>query len=256
MITAAAIGLIVGALLGMVGGGGSIMAVPALVYVVGMPISEAITSALVVVGASSAAAVIPRLKRDVVWWLALTVGATGALASFAGTALGRSLDAHSLMLAFSAIMIVAGIKMLLPTTSPALRKNTSATVLSRPARIGRALLTGGVVGFLTGLLGVGGGFLIVPALVLVLGLPMSVAAGTSLVIILLNSAGALVSHLQDLHLDWGLTAAFGIAAMVASFAGSRIAPILPESALRRGFAGLVVAAAVFTAGSGIISATS
>ncbi|MGO2005101.1 TSUP family transporter, partial [Arthrobacter rhombi] len=111
MIGAALVfGLIVGGLLGLVGGGGSILAVPALVYGVGMPLSAAIPSSLVVVGASSTMAVLPRIRRDVDWRLALIIGATGGATAFAGTAVNQLLDQQVLLIVFAAIMVLAGIR--------------------------------------------------------------------------------------------------------------------------------------------------
>ena len=117
IVTAAAFGLIVGALLGLVGGGGSILAVPALVYGVGLPLAAAIPTSLVVVGASSAVAVLPRLRSGVNWRLALIIGAAGTATAYLGAMVNRLLDPKILLLAFAAIMVFAGIRMLMPSTS-------------------------------------------------------------------------------------------------------------------------------------------
>ncbi len=109
----------------------------------------------------------------------------------------------------------------------------------------KALASGSIVGFLTGLFGVGGGFLIVPALVLLLGLPMGVAVGTSLVVVAVNSAAGFVSHAGDAELDYRLAAAFTLAAVVGSLLSSRVASRLPADKVRRWFAYLVRAVAAF-----------
>ena len=113
IIAAVVLGIIVGVLLGVVGGGGSILAVPALVYGVGLPLDQAIPTSLIVVGTASAVAVLPRLRGGVKRRLALIVGSSGIVTAFAGAAVNEFLDTHFLLLLFAAIMVVAGIRMLL-----------------------------------------------------------------------------------------------------------------------------------------------
>ncbi len=238
-------GLLVGALLGLVGGGGSILAVPALVYGVGMPLAAAIPSSLVVVGASSVAAVIPRLGKDIHWPVALTVGAAGGVVAFVGAAVNRLLPQELLLVLFAVIMVIAGIRMLWAARSGDGLGPDSADIVTWPWYLFRAIATGMVVGFLTGLLGVGGGFLIVPALVLMLGLPMTMAVGTSLVIVAINSAFAFVSQTGHLEVDWGLTSGFAVAAMGASYVAGRLGRRLPEKMLKTGFAALVLLVAAY-----------
>ncbi|BAS18269.1 hypothetical protein AHiyo8_65720 [Arthrobacter sp. Hiyo8] len=115
MIAALALGLFVGVVLGVVGGGGSIIAVPALVYGVGMSPAQAIPTSLLVVGVSSLAALIPRFREGINWPVVLLVGAAGIPAAWGGTAIGRLLDPNILMLAFAALMVIAGIRMLTRT---------------------------------------------------------------------------------------------------------------------------------------------
>ncbi|WP_209374150.1 sulfite exporter TauE/SafE family protein [Brevibacterium renqingii] len=250
MIAALGFGLIVGALLGLVGGGGSILAVPALVYGVGLSMSDAVPSSLIVVGASSAVAVLPRMRRDVDWRLALTIGFSGALTAVVGTAVNSHLSQPVLLLVFAAIMVLAGVRMLLPSGGSAGADEEAPTWRKL---LPKAIGTGLVVGFLTGLLGVGGGFLIVPALTLILGMPMSVAVGTSLVVIVINSLGGFLSHLGDLNLDWGPTLVFAAAAMVASLVAGRLGRSLSNTVLKRGFAVLVLVVAAFVAVSTLVT---
>ncbi|TDW30041.1 sulfite exporter TauE/SafE family protein [Cryobacterium psychrophilum] len=247
ILTAAAFGLIVGGLLGLVGGGGSILAVPALVYGVGLPLAVAIPTSLVVVGASSAVAVLPRLRGGVNWRLALIVGASGTVTAFLGAAVNRLLDPRVLLLAFAAIMVFAGVRMLLPSTSTGGACALPGGGVNWRTCLPKAIATGAVVGFLTGLLGVGGGFLLVPALTLVLGLPMAVTVGTSLVIIVINSVAGFTAHLGDLQIDWAVTAAFAGTAMIASLAAGRLGRKIPDQILKRGFAILVLVIAVYVA---------
>lgn len=247
IITALVLGLVVGALLGMVGGGGSILAVPALVYGVGLPLSEAIPTSLIVVGAASAVAVLPRLRRGVNWRLAAIVGAAGVATAYLGTMVNRLLDQQILLVAFAVIMVVAGVRMFLKTKSAGGPCALPDGGINWRSCLPRALATGAVVGFLTGLLGVGGGFLIVPALTLVLGLPMSVTVGTSLVIIVINSIAGFTAHLGDVQIDWAVTGAFAASAMVASLVAGRLVRGLSDVILKRGFAVLVLLVAVYVA---------
>jgi len=247
IVTALVLGLIIGALLGLVGGGGSILAVPALVYGVGLPLSEAIPTSLIVVGAASAVAVLPRLRRGVNWRLALLVGAAGVATAYLGTVVNRMLDPRLLLGVFALIMVIAGVRMFLPTRSVGGPCALPGGGVNWRSCLPRALATGAVVGFLTGLLGVGGGFLIVPALTLVLGLPMGVTVGTSLVIIVINSIAGFTAHLSDVQIDWAVTGAFAGAAMTASLIAGRLGRGLSDTVLKRGFAVLVEGVAVYVA---------
>ena len=247
IITALVLGIVVGALLGLVGGGGAIIAVPALVYGVGLPLEEAIPTSLIVVGAASAVAVLPRLRRGVNWRLALIVGSAGVTTAYLGTMVNRLVDAGVLLLIFSVIMVIAGIRMFMPIRASGGPCALPDGGIKWRSCLPRALATGAVVGFLTGLLGVGGGFLIVPALTLVLGLPMSVTVGTSLVIIVINSIAGFTAHLGNVQIDWAVTGAFAATAMVASLIAGRLARGLSDTVLKRGFAVLVLIVAVYVA---------
>lgn len=252
IIPALFLGIVVGALLGLVGGGGSILAVPALVYGVGLPLSVSIPTSLVVVGFSSAVAVFPRLRGGVNWSLAVIIGLSGTATAYLGTLVNRMLDERVLLLAFAAIMLLAGIGMFTTTES---RRGpcalaTGGTDWSKC--LPRAIATGLVVGFLTGLLGVGGGFVLVPALALLLGLPMSLTIGTSLVIIVFNSVTGFAAHAADLHIDWAVTAAFTGTATAASLFAARLGRGLSDRVLKRGFAVLVLIVAAFVAAESLV----
>ncbi|QDW29946.1 sulfite exporter TauE/SafE family protein [Arthrobacter sp. KBS0702] len=253
ILTAAAFGLIVGGLLGLVGGGGSILAVPALVYGVGLPLAAAIPTSLVVVGASSAVAVLPRLRGGVNWRLALIIGAAGTATAYLGAYVNRLLDPKVLLLAFAAIMVFAGIRMMLPSRTSGGSCALPGGGVHWRSCLPKAIATGAVVGFLTGLLGVGGGFLIVPALTLVLGLPMAVTVGTSLVIIVINSIAGFAAHLGDLQIDWAVTAAFAGAAMAASLVAGRLGTNIPDKVLKRSFGVLVLLVAAYVSVQALLS---
>ena len=247
IITALALGLIVGVLLGLVGGGGSILAVPALVYGVGLPLSEAIPTSLIVVGAASAVAVLPRLRHGVNWRLAAIIGTAGVATAYLGALVNRMMDPQVLLVAFAVIMVVAGVRMFLTTRAAGGPCALPDGGTNWRSCLPKALATGAVVGFLTGLLGVGGGFLIVPALTLILGLPMGPTIGTSLVIIVINSAAGFASHVSDIEIDWAVTGSFAASAMIASLGAGRLGRRLPDVVLKRGFAVLVLIAAAYVA---------
>ncbi|WP_395398711.1 sulfite exporter TauE/SafE family protein [Arthrobacter sp. UC242_113] len=244
MIAALSLGLFVGIVLGVVGGGGSIIAVPALVYGVGMSPAEAIPTSLLVVGISSLAALLPRLREGINWPVVLMVGAAGIPAAWGGTAAGRLLDPNILMLAFAVIMVIAGIRMLIRTTE------TEGSCSTGPNRAFRscapkAVGVGVLVGFLTGLLGVGGGFLITPALTLFLGLSMKQAVGSSLAIIVINSAAGFGAHATGFTIDWPHVLAFTVPAILGSLLAARLARHLNDKHIRISFAVLIFAVAAW-----------
>jgi uncharacterized membrane protein YfcA len=248
MIAALSLGLVVGIVLGVVGGGGSIIAVPALVYGVGMSPAEAIPTSLLVVGISSLAALVPRLREGINWPVVLIVGAAGIPAAWAGTALGRLLDPNILMLAFAVIMVIAGIRMLART------KETDGSCSIGPTRAFRtcapkAVGVGLLVGFLTGLLGVGGGFLITPALTLFLGLRMKQAVGSSLAIIVINSTAGFGAHAAGFTIEWPTVLGFAVPAILGSLLAARFARRLQDKHIRISFAMLIFAVAAWVTAS-------
>jgi uncharacterized membrane protein YfcA len=240
IVVVIAVGLIVGGILGLVGAGGGIIAVPALVGIVGVPVADAMATSLVTTVASASTAALPRLRGGIDWPVALAVGLAGIPAALAGTALNALLPQPVLLITFGLLMVAAGVRMLRPLTA----RNEN------PERqrwwLIRALLIGLGVGLLTGLLGVGGGFVIVPALTLMLRMPMKRATGTSLIIIVINSLAAAAAHFSVGGLDVPLTLAFTIPAMIASLVAARLAGRLPGRALQLSFGILVLCIAVAT----------
>jgi uncharacterized membrane protein YfcA len=241
---AVAIGLAIGVLVGLLGGGGSILAVPALVYLAGLPLAEALPTALLVVGVTSLVGLLPRLRAGHVQWrIALVFGTAGGLTAFGGAAVNRLLPDEIILGLFAALMAASGIRML--QRNPA----TGAACATVGGRVNwrhclpRAIGAGLVVGFLTGLLGVGGGFLIVPALVIGLGLGMATAIGTSLVIVVLNSAAGFAAYAGSADLDPVTILAVTVAAALAAGVAGRLGRDLPIERLRRWFAYLVLAIA-------------
>lgn len=255
MTMAILFGLIIGLLLGLLGAGGSILAVPALVFGVGMGLHEAIPASLVVVGASALAGLIPRLRQQVIRWpVALVFGAAGLPAAFAGTAVGRLLPERWLMLGFAVLMVVVAVRMLRSQTEQGGACRTRAGGINWRSCLPKALAAGAAVGFLTGLFGVGGGFVIVPALALLLGLTTTEAVATSLVIVAINAASGLAAHAgAAADLDYTVIAVFAAAAMAASLAAGRIANKIPAKPLRRGFAVVVLTVAAAVAGTALLA---
>jgi len=246
VIAALGFGLLIGILLGLLGGGGSILAVPALVYGIGVPIAAAIPMSLLVVGLSSTAALIPRLRGGQIRWrIAGIFGATGAAAAFAGAAVNRLLEPRLVLAGFALLMIAAGIRMLTSTDTVGGDCALPEGGVNWRGCLPKSIAAGLAVGFLTGLFGVGGGFLIIPAFVLLLGLPMGSAVATSLAVIVINSAAGFVAHLGEAHLDPGLTLAFAAAAMIGSLLAGRLAHRVPTPKLQRWFAYLVFLIAGF-----------
>ena len=255
------LGLVIGLALGALGGGGSILTVPALVYVLGQDPRTATTSSLLIVGVSSLIAIAPhgRLGRVRVGQ-GLTFGAIGTAGSFAGTALASHVAPSALLAAFAGLMLVVATVMLRrsrrsagpdtagddPAADPVLRLHPLGCACPRLAKI---IVTATAVGLLTGFFGVGGGFVLVPALVLALAFPMPVAVGTSLLVIAVNSATALTARVAggSTHLDWPLIVGFTAAAVAGSLVGGRLASRVTPAHLTRAFALLLVAVALYTA---------
>lgn len=241
------LGAVIGVLLGLLGGGGSLLAVPALVYGMGFGVEQAIPISLIVVAAASAVGVLPKIRaKQVRWRMAGIFAAAGIPATIAGSAISAHLPQPVLMIGFAVVMVLAGIRMLADQGA----KGTACEVRSgqvnwrrcAPRSIGAGLL----VGLLTGLFGVGGGFLIIPALVVMLGVEMSTAIGTSLLIIIANSVAGIVSHLSgSITVDWWVTGAFVAAAMVTSLIAGYFGTKTDTARLQRWFAYLVFAVAAY-----------
>ncbi|WP_417235759.1 sulfite exporter TauE/SafE family protein [Arthrobacter sp.] len=232
--------VLIGLSLGLLGGGGSILTVPILTYVAGLEPQQAITVSLFVVGVTSLASAGNHARNGrVKWKTGLLFGSAGVAGAFAGGTVGNHIPGTVLMVAFAAMMLATSAAMIRG------RRATSAADPTVDMPMAKTLLTGGAVGLLTGLVGAGGGFLIVPALVLLGGLPMATAVATSLLVIAMNSMAGFAGHLTALNLDWPLTLGVTAAAIIGSLAGARLAGRIPESALRRGFGFIVLAMGVF-----------
>ncbi|MFE3442701.1 sulfite exporter TauE/SafE family protein [Nocardia sp. NPDC059180] len=243
---ALALGAIIGILLGLLGGGGSILAVPALVYGIGLDIEQAIPISLIVVGSSAAVGALPKIRaRLVEWRLAVIFAAAGLPATFAGSAIGRLLPQSVLLIGFASVMVLAAVRMLRDTESIGMACKRTDSGIDWRRCVSRSIPAGFGVGLLTGLFGVGGGFLIVPALVLMLGVHMPVAVGTSLAIIVANTASGLVAHLGAGDIDWALTGVFAGAAIIGSLIAGHLGTRMDTGRLQRWFAFLVFGVAAY-----------
>ena len=223
---------LIGLTLGLLGSGGSIITLPVLVYVGRVPANQAVGMSLVIVGGTSALGSLLHLRRGAFDLRAATFFAlSGMVGAFIGAKFTHMVSALMLMLLFGGLMLVIGTRML---------RTGEAKAVSHECRPLRCLAVGVVVGGLTGFLGVGGGFLILPALVLFAGLEMKPAIGTSLAIIAVNCVGGLIGQMRYVNFDWRLTLGFLVAAMAGMFAGTALAKWLAASVLRRGFGWCVV----------------
>jgi len=232
---------LMGGVLGLLGGGGSILTVPILVYVFGMDAKPALATSLIVVAVSSAIGAVQHARRGNVWLrAAVTFGAVAMVGAYAGARLAAFVPSHVLLLLFAGLLGVTATVML-RSAAPGGRAPDRPT----PSRL---VLEGLGVGMLTGLLGAGGGFLIVPVLMTLGGLPMHAAIGTSLAVIALNAGTALLGYLAHVSLDVRIAILVTTAAAAGSLLGGRLAARLPATTLRRAFAGLVLAIGIAIAG--------
>ncbi|MEH0973655.1 sulfite exporter TauE/SafE family protein [Micromonospora sp. CPCC 205546] len=235
-----ALAVLIGVSLGLLGGGGSILAVPLLVYVADLPAREAIATSLLVVGVTSAVGALPHARAGRVRWrTGLLFGAAGMAGAYGGGRLAAYVPAAVLLTGFALMMLATATAMIRG------RRNDADGSARPELPVLRVLLDGAVVGLVTGLVGAGGGFLVVPALALLGGLPMPVAVGTSLVVIAMKSFAGLAGYLSTVDIDWGLAAAVTGAAVLGSLAGGRLAGQVPEAVLRGAFGWFVAAMGVF-----------
>jgi uncharacterized membrane protein YfcA len=232
-----ALAVLVGVSLGLLGGGGSILTLPLLVYVSGMDAKPAIATSLLVVGMTSAIAAITHARAERVRWrVAVIFGLAAMAGAYTGGRLARFIPGTVLLVAFAVIMIVAGAAMLHG------RKNMTVPGAEQPMPMPMLNITllGVTVGLISGLVGAGGGFLLVPALALLAGLPMPIAVGTSLVIIAMQSFAGFAGHLATEHIDWRLAGMVTAASVVGALIGGRLIVFIDPATLRKLFGWFVL----------------
>jgi uncharacterized membrane protein YfcA len=243
-LLAAVLAALIGLMLGVMGGGGSILTVPVLVYVLGFDPKDAIAASLVVVGATS-------LFGAVGHWRAgnvnLRVAGIFGVVAMAGTYLGARLAVYmsgaTQLTLFAGVMLLAAYFMFRPKKVEA--GDAGADVPVRDMPLGLIVAEGIAVGVLTGLVGVGGGFLIVPALVLLGKVPMKQAVGTSLLVIAMKSAAGFAGYWGQVTVRWDFLAAFTAVAIVGILLGTRLTKRVPQHALQRAFAVFLLAMGSF-----------
>ncbi|HUX05590.1 MAG TPA: sulfite exporter TauE/SafE family protein [Acidimicrobiales bacterium] len=274
LVLSVLLGTAIGLSLGALGGGGSILTVPALVYALAVNAKDATGASLLIVGSSALIGMLAHGRAGRVRWsTGASVGAISVIGSLAGTALNRRIDPNLLLLIFAMLMFVVAGAMLrrghaakdapahdVATADPvpvAPRGHSTTRIIEMapavarvdaPTRTTRPLLVVAVgvgVGFLTGFLGVGGGFIVVPSLVLALGLGLAEAVGTSLLVIAMSSAIAIAERGGVHGVAPHILLPFAASAMVAAVAGNQIASRVPVRRLNQGFIVLVIAVACY-----------
>lgn len=248
---AAFLSIFIGAAVGLLGGGGSILTTPLLVFVMGFDAKQAIAASLFVVAVTSGFGLIHYARAGRVRWkTGLIFGAAGMVGAFAGGQIGARLPGNVLLGAFSIMMGVTAIAMIRGRKQVAGKAHGGRPIV-------RILLDGFVVGLVTGLVGAGGGFLVVPALVLLGGLPMQIAVGTSLLVVMMKSIagflgyvlsfgnGSFVSLNPQVEFNWTVTLTVTAFAVIGSFIGAAISTKVHPDRLRKGFGYFVLAMAVF-----------
>lgn len=239
---AIALSLLIGVSLGLLGGGGSILTTPILIYALDVEPKAAIATSLLVVGITSAAALVPHARAgNVEWRTGIIFGLAGMAGAAGGGWVAGYLSADLLLLLFAGMMLATAVAMFRGRKQPTAEAEAEGKAIQVPKVVAEGL----VVGVVTGLVGAGGGFLVVPALTLLGGVPMRKAIGTSLLVIALKSAAGFAGHASHVSIDWPLAGTISVAAVLGSFLGARLTSMIPPEALRKGFAGFVVVMAMF-----------
>lgn len=244
LIAAIVLSVLVGVVLGMLGGGGSILTVPILLYVLAMPAKQAIATSLFVVAVTSAAALLPYARRGLVAWrTGLAFGFGGMLGAYAGGRLSVFIPGPVLLIAFALMMAATAFAMLR-------RRDAGPLLGSMPppesprGTLGKVMLRGLAVGTVTGVIGAGGGFLIVPALVLFGSMSMRRAVATSLFVISVQSLAGLAGHLRHVAIDYRIALLVAAAAVLGAVAGGYLARGVPARTLRVSFGWLMAVMSV------------
>jgi uncharacterized membrane protein YfcA len=250
VLAAIPLGLGIGLAVGMLGGGGSVLAVPVLVYLLGQSVAEATTTSLLVVAAGALAGALSHARAGRLCWRHAGWFTTAAIPGIVGGTLAAG-AAHAgvLLGAFALVMLAAAQATWRKAEGDHARRlgaGERGGGVCPPLRLPRDLIAGAAIGFVTGFFGVGGGFLIVPTLAIALAFTMRTAVGTSLGIIAATSLLGLVAHLATGRtVDAGVTAAMALACLAGAVAGSAVVDRVPRWLLGRGFAALVTAVAVY-----------
>ncbi|MFC3492628.1 sulfite exporter TauE/SafE family protein [Glycomyces rhizosphaerae] len=224
--------VVIGLLLGLLGGGGSILTVPVLVYLAGIEPKAAIAMSLFIVGATALVALGAHARAGRVQWrTGVLFGAAGMAGAYAGGRIAEYLPGAVLLTGFALMMVLTAVAMI--RRCKQCEANAEAVPRRRPVL--KILAEGAAVGMFTGLVGAGGGFLVVPALVILGGLSMPLAIGTSLLVIAAKSFAGLAGYLHSTTIDWPLTLGMTALAVVGSLIGGRLVGRIDPAVLRRAF---------------------
>ena len=235
LVITVALALLVGVALGLLGGGGSILTVPLLAYVAGMDAKQAIATSLLVVGTTSAVAAISHARAGRVQWrTGLIFGAAVMVGAYGGGLLARFIPGTVLLIGFAVMMVATAVAMLRG------RKEVGPPDQHHRIPVPKVIAECLVVGLVTGLVGAGWGFLVVPALALLGGLPMPVAVGTSLVVIAMKSFAGFAGYLSSVAIDWKVAGMVTAAAVVGALAGARLTALVNPDSLRQAFGWFVL----------------
>lgn len=236
MTTGLLLAVVVGLSLGVLGGGGSILAVPIFVYVLGYEPKEAIAMSLAVVGITSLAGAVGHWRAgNVDARVAVIFGPAAMGGAFAGARLAAFVSGPFQLSLFGVVMLVSAVFMFRGSS-----RRLAAAPEAGPMSVRGIVIYALLVGVLTGLVGVGGGFLIVPTLALLGRVPIRTAIGTSLVVIALNAVAGFAGYLGQVEVPWLVMGAFSALATAAAIGGSWLVPFIPQHALRRSFAAFLV----------------
>ena len=239
MILALMSGAFIGAVLGFVGAGGAMISVPILLYLFHFSAAQATTAALAIVFIAAFAGVLPKIKSgDVLFREAFSIWAIGFISNVGGAALAKHLPDTSILIGFAGVMIVAGASMLRGPVKARPEKRMRPTAL---------ILISLTIGAMTGIFGIGGGFLAIPVLVLFYNTPHKKASGTSLLIITLNCLTSFVAHQSQWHtIQWRTPITIGLGAIVVSTIASHNSSKVNARVLQKVFAWLLFSLAAFT----------
>lgn len=227
--------LLIGIVLGALGSGGAILALPILVYVAALPVRQAVAVSQLVVGTAALVGTLLQARRgNVVWGQALVFASIGMPATWIGARLAKDAEPHWLMIGFALIITIAGFRML----------QTAHVVEKGKIQIGVSLLVGAIVGLLTGLLGVGGGFMLVPALIAFGGMDTRQATATSLPVVAVNSLSGAVHQVDQWTAVLGLAMLFLGATLVGTFIGVRMARSVSELKLKQALGFVLISVGV------------
>ncbi len=243
----AGLALLVGFVLGLLGGGGSVLTVPILIYALHVPVKPAIATSLCVVGLVAFIGFLSHLRQGTVATrVAFVFGPSAVIAAYAGARIAKHIPPHVQIVLFALFGLVGSVMMFRSSSRKAQSGDVTPYEFKADRRMVILLVLEGIgVGLATGLIGVGGGFLIVPALVLVAKLPMRLAVGTSLLVITMNAASGFLGYAGTVAVDWHLVLWFGVVAASGSIMGTILSKRLPQRTLKQVFGVLLIGVSLY-----------